>query len=98
MDATLRDFFGSPDVVTGNSGSVTINTPFLRISDGAAINLVSEGFGKSGRVEVNADSIILNNQGGITIETTDDDGGNIQLNTDTLQINNIFQKKQLLYQ
>ncbi|MEM1395121.1 MAG: hypothetical protein AAGG00_17880, partial [Cyanobacteria bacterium P01_H01_bin.150] len=88
LDATLREFFGSPDVVTGNSGSVTINTPKLQISDGGLINLVSEGLGKSGRVEVNADSIILNNQGGITIETTNDDAGNIQLNTDKLQINN----------
>ncbi|MGB6300444.1 MAG: filamentous hemagglutinin N-terminal domain-containing protein [Rivularia sp. (in: cyanobacteria)] len=88
LDPTTRQFFGLPDIVTGNSGSVTINTPSLRILDGGAINLISEGLGKSGTVEVNTDSIILNNQGGIRIETTDDDAGNIQLNTNKLQINN----------
>ncbi|AFY58691.1 filamentous hemagglutinin family N-terminal domain protein [Rivularia sp. PCC 7116] len=88
LDEATRDFLGLfPDFVAGNSGSVSINTPKLRISDGGLINLVSEGLGKSGRVEVNADSIILNNEGGITIETNDDDAGNIQLNTNILQIN-----------
>ena len=87
VDEITRQFFGLSDIVTGNSGSVSINTPKLRILDGAAINLVSEGLGKSGTVEVNADSIILSNEGGITIETNDDDAGNIQLNTDKLQIN-----------
>ncbi len=88
LDETTRQFFGLPDVVTGNAGSVTINTPKLKISDGGLINLVSQGLGKSGRVEVNADSIVFDNEGGITIATTDDDGGNIQLNTNKLQINN----------
>ncbi|MGB6301964.1 MAG: hypothetical protein WBF90_38140, partial [Rivularia sp. (in: cyanobacteria)] len=88
LDETTRQFFGLPDIVSGNSGSVTINTPQLRIENGGLINLISEGLGKSGSVEVNADSIILNNEGGITIETDDDDAGNIQLNTNILQINN----------
>ncbi|MDY6896831.1 MAG: filamentous hemagglutinin N-terminal domain-containing protein [Cyanobacteriota bacterium] len=88
LDEATRDFLGLfPDFVAGNSGSVTINTPKLRIENGGLINLISEGLGKSGTVEVNADSIILNNEGGITIETTDDDAGNIQLNTNILQIN-----------
>ncbi|MGB3654210.1 MAG: filamentous hemagglutinin N-terminal domain-containing protein [Rivularia sp. (in: cyanobacteria)] len=87
LDQITRQFFGLPDVVTGNSGSVTINTPELRIKNGGLINLVSEGLGKSGSVEVNANSVILDNEGGITIETTDDDAGNIQLNTNILLIN-----------
>ena len=87
LDEITRQFFGLPDVVTGNSGSVTINTPELRIKNGGLINFISEGLGKSGSVEINADSIILDNEGGITIATTDDDAGNIQLNTNILLIN-----------
>lgn len=48
LDAITREFLGLfPDIVTGNARSVIINTPKLRISDRAAINLVSEGLGKS---------------------------------------------------
>ncbi|MCL1467309.1 filamentous hemagglutinin N-terminal domain-containing protein [Argonema galeatum] len=83
---SIRKFFGLPDVPSGDAGNITINTPVFRVLNNGAINLRSDGIGKAGRLEVNADTIIVNNRGSIAATTVSNSGANIQLNTRRLQI------------
>jgi filamentous hemagglutinin family protein len=69
-----------PDRPSGNSGSVTINTPRLSISDGAAVSVSNDGTGSAGTLQVNANSISLGRGGSITAATASGEGGNIDLN------------------
>ena len=66
VDESLRRIFGLPDKPSGDSGNVTINTPHLRVTDGAQVTVRNDGTGSAGILTVNADSILLDNQGGIT--------------------------------
>ncbi|NOK70997.1 MAG: hypothetical protein GFH25_541266n46 [Chloroflexi bacterium AL-N10] len=79
LDETLRQILGLPDVPTGNSGNVTINTPQLTIDNGAEVTVRNDGLGNAGILEVNANSIFLNNRGSITAATKAGIGGNINL-------------------
>jgi filamentous hemagglutinin family protein len=84
----LQQLFGLPPVPSGDSGSVTINTPLLKVFDGGFVNVRNDGTGNSGRIAVNAGSIILDNKGGITAASTSGALGSIELQTGRLQINN----------
>ncbi len=75
-----RALFGLPDIPTGNAGSVTINTPVLRLKDKGAVSVRNDGVGNAGNLEINADSIVLNQEGAITAFNTTGTGGNIFLN------------------
>lgn len=78
-DELTRQFFGLPDIPTGDSGSVTINTGQLSVTDKALVSARNEGLGNAGNISINADSIYLNNAGGITATTQAGQGGSIQL-------------------
>ncbi len=69
-----------PDRPRGNSGSVTINTPRLNISNGAQVTVSNDGTGSAGTLQVNANSIFLDRGGTITAATASGEGGNIDLN------------------
>ena len=75
----LRQAFRLPDRPSGDSGSVTINTPRLSISDGATVSVNNEGIGNAGTLRVNANSIVVD-RGAITAATASGEGGNIDLN------------------
>ena len=75
-----RRFFGLPDVPGGDGGIVTINTPNLNLEDNGLITVRNDGTGDAGNLIINAESISLNNQGGITANTASGEGGNISLN------------------
>jgi filamentous hemagglutinin family protein len=66
VDESIRRLFGLPDQPSGDSGNVTINTGRLKITDGAQVTVRNDGTGSAGILTVNADSIVLDNQGGIT--------------------------------
>ncbi|MEL7244534.1 MAG: filamentous hemagglutinin N-terminal domain-containing protein [Cyanobacteria bacterium J06573_2] len=78
-DETFRQFVGLPDVPSGDSGNVNINTPLLKVSDGAEITVKNDGAGKGGILNINANSIQLNSKGKITASTQSGTGGNIDL-------------------
>ena len=87
LDEATRNFFFLPEVPSGASGDVTINTPRLRIADEAQVTVRNDGTGNAGNLLVNADSIFLDDQGGITAATASGEGGNITLNVqDILQL------------
>ncbi|MFQ4141120.1 S-layer family protein [Chlorogloeopsis sp. ULAP02] len=65
---------------TGTAGDITVNTPTLKIQDGAGISVRSRGKGFAGNLNINADSIRLENKGTITAEASSGSGGDIYLN------------------
>ncbi len=66
LDPSLQQLLRLPPVPSGNSGDVTINTSQLSVTDGALITTGNDGLGNSGSVRIDADSIFLNNDSGIT--------------------------------
>ena len=63
----------------GNAGDVSISTPNLKVSDNAAINVGNYGIGTAGTLNIDADSVELN-QGIIEATTISGEGGNIVFN------------------
>ena len=76
----VRQPLGLPDTVMGNAGTLEINTPSLQVSDGALVTVRHDSLGNAGKIQIDADSVILNNQGQITATTASGEGGNINLN------------------
>ncbi|MHC5824138.1 MAG: filamentous hemagglutinin, partial [Nostoc sp.] len=84
VDLATQAAFGLPAIPRGNAGSLTINTPSLRITDGAYITVRNDGLGSAGDLQVSANSIFLDNQGAITASTASGNGGNVRLNLQEL--------------
>ncbi len=70
-----------------NAGSVTINTPQLRIEDRGLVTVSSSGEGVAGSLNVNAPSIELKNAT-LSAETSAGDEGNITLNSSIISLKN----------
>jgi len=71
------------------AGNLTISTGELIIRDGSEITVSGEGLGAPGNISVTANSIHLDNQGGVTAESLSTEGGNIELNiSDSLLLQN----------
>jgi filamentous hemagglutinin family protein len=82
---SARAFFGLTGPATGQSGSVTINTPQIRVADGALITVTHENSGgNAGNLWINAGRLTLENQGRIEANTKSGEGGNITLNVQEL--------------
>ncbi|MBE8965911.1 S-layer family protein [Nostocales cyanobacterium LEGE 12452] len=79
-DPITQAIYGFPPFPKGDAGSLTINTPSLRIVDGAYTSVRNEGLGKAGDLQINANSIFLDNQSSITASTASGNGGNVGLN------------------
>jgi len=77
---------GLPMVPTGNAGSVTVNTPYLKLSDYGSITVRNEGTGNAGRLKVNADLIQFRNNAGLAARSNSGEGGNIFVQSDSLQL------------
>ncbi|MDJ0798055.1 MAG: S-layer family protein [Calothrix sp. MO_167.B12] len=80
----LQRSLGLPPIPSGDSGDVTINTPQLNVFNEGLVTVRNEGTGNAGHLNVNADSIFLDNQGGISASTESGEGGNISLNVQKL--------------
>lgn len=80
----LKQLYGLPDVISGASGDLTINTPTLKVSDGAVLTVSNKKVGNAGTLRVNAESILLNREGSIAAYTFSGEGGNIILNAQNL--------------
>ncbi len=64
---------------SGDSGSVRVKTGQLMVRDGAQVAVNNQGSGNAGNLEIQADSLLLDNQGTLTVETASGEGGNINL-------------------
>jgi filamentous hemagglutinin family protein len=72
----------------GKAGDLTIQTPMLRVSNGAEIGVRATSTGAAGNLKLIADTIELNNQGTISAVKVSGTGGNIELNARKVQLNN----------
>lgn len=90
LDKRLRAAYNIPDVeaLSGASGDVKVNTRKLFIGDGGLISVNNDGLGDAGTLEIFADSIVLDNKGGITAATTSGQGGTLKLKSEQLQLTN----------
>ncbi|HEY9852262.1 MAG TPA: filamentous hemagglutinin N-terminal domain-containing protein [Leptolyngbyaceae cyanobacterium] len=84
LDEVFRQILRLPDVPSGDSGNVTINTNQLRVTDGAQVTVRNDGTGRAGTIAVNARSIFLDDRAGITASTASGSGGNIELQANNL--------------
>ncbi|MHC5936704.1 two-partner secretion domain-containing protein [Nostoc sp.] len=80
IDSANQAVYRLPAIPSGNAGSLTINTPSLHITDGAYVTVKNDGLGRAGDLQINANSIFLDNQGVITASTASGNGGNVRLN------------------
>ncbi len=69
---------------TEDAGNLTITTLALTVRDGSGVTVRSEGLGKAGNIEIDARSIVLDNQAFLTATTQSTNGGNITLRVQDL--------------
>ena len=81
LDPLSLKILGLPPIVTGRAGSVTIETAKLLVDKKGEVSVRNDGTGDAGTLEINANSINLDNQGGITATTASGQGGNVTLNS-----------------
>ncbi len=72
---------------SGNAGNISINTPKLTVRDRAAIDVQSFSSGGAGNVTIEANSMWLDNLGTLSATTFGGEGGDITINTNTLEVN-----------
>ncbi|HLO49470.1 MAG TPA: S-layer family protein, partial [Kamptonema sp.] len=70
----------------GKAGDLIIKTRQLTVSNGAEIGVRGTGTGRAGNLEIDANSIRLNNQGTISAATASGGGGDILLKADSVQL------------
>lgn len=88
-DLFFSGFFASTrEGSSGNGGTVRLSTSELQVLDQARIEVDSQGSGVAGNMEIEADTVRLDN-GRLTAETAAVNGGNIALeNVDFLRLRN----------
>ncbi|MGI0493634.1 filamentous hemagglutinin N-terminal domain-containing protein [Alkalinema pantanalense CENA528] len=84
LDPITQAVLQLPAIPDGNAGSLTINTPLLRITEGAFVTVKADGPGSAGNVRINASSTVLTNQSRITAAAASGEGGNIFITGETL--------------
>ncbi|MGB6301183.1 MAG: filamentous hemagglutinin N-terminal domain-containing protein [Rivularia sp. (in: cyanobacteria)] len=82
----IGQLLGLPEVPTGDAGDVTVNTPYLELSNYGGISVANVGTGNAGTVNINADLIELDFRGNLTARSNSGGGGNIFIKADSLQL------------
>jgi filamentous hemagglutinin family protein len=65
---------------SGNGGSIFLSSNQVLVQDEASIGVGSDGFGVGGNIQINGNSLFLDNRGLISAQTASTTGGNITLN------------------
>jgi large exoprotein involved in heme utilization and adhesion len=71
-------------VPSGDSGSLTINTPALKLIQDSIISVENQGTGNAGTISIDAEDLNLDDTGSITATAASGEGGNIVINTRSL--------------
>ncbi|MBO9998954.1 MAG: filamentous hemagglutinin N-terminal domain-containing protein [Cyanobacteria bacterium SID2] len=86
-DESLQQAFFIPDIPTGNTGNVTIQTDRLILEDGGGINVRHDGIGNAGRLDIDASEIVIGRDARITATTAFGVGGDVALHArESLQL------------
>ncbi|HIK09051.1 MAG TPA: filamentous hemagglutinin N-terminal domain-containing protein [Oscillatoriaceae cyanobacterium M33_DOE_052] len=86
VEPVRQQLFGIGPVPSGASGNITINTPVLRLTDRAQIAARNDGTGNGGDIRISASEVFIADKGGLTAATNFGSGGNINLQTASLQL------------
>jgi filamentous hemagglutinin family protein len=78
FNESTRRFYNLPDVPTGNTGVLNINTQQLTVRNDGSISVTHEGTGNAGQLNITANSIFLDH-GNINATTASGKGGNTSL-------------------
>ncbi|MEM6611952.1 MAG: filamentous hemagglutinin N-terminal domain-containing protein [Cyanobacteria bacterium P01_C01_bin.72] len=70
----------------GASGDISVRTPNLTVRDGAIIDVRSTGANDAGSIKLFTDTAILTAEGSLSATTEDGAGGNVQIETRTLEL------------
>jgi filamentous hemagglutinin family protein len=74
-DGSSSGLFASSESSSGAlAGNITLKTRFLRVADGATVNVSSIGQGTAGNIDIFAHSVLLENRGSINAETKGGEG------------------------
>jgi len=82
----IRLVVGLPEIPSGASGDVLINTPTLKLNNGAVVAVTNQGVGNGGNVKVKANTVLFDNQSSFNATTFSGQGGNISLRAQNLQL------------
>ncbi|HEY9799756.1 MAG TPA: filamentous hemagglutinin N-terminal domain-containing protein [Leptolyngbyaceae cyanobacterium] len=88
LNERIRTQLRLPPEPTGTAGSLTIDTPKLTISNFGQVSVTNEGSGNAGTININSKQINISDQGAITATTAVGEGGDINLQSQTIQLNN----------
>lgn len=80
----LRSNFNLPPIPSGNSGSITINTPRLTVTGKGRVSVLNEGTGNAGELKIFANTITLEDNSSLAAATFGGEGGNIILTADLI--------------
>ena len=82
--------FNLPDIPSGNSGNLIINTPVLDIARGGVVTVENQGRGKAGKLQINVNSLNLDEAGTITAAGIENNG-KVIINTNNLSTNKLLE-------
>ncbi|MBR8834575.1 MAG: S-layer family protein [Stigonema ocellatum SAG 48.90 = DSM 106950] len=78
LNETTRESYNLPDIPTGNTGVLNINTHQLTVRNGGNISVTHQGTGNAGELFIQSDKVWLDT-GEINAATASGKGGNISL-------------------
>jgi filamentous hemagglutinin family protein len=81
---TLIALLGLPTQPRGNAGNVVVNSPIVQVKSQSRIAVDNRTLGNSGKVQITADQILLDQNARITAATALGEGGNAILKSQSL--------------
>lgn len=82
----LKSLFNLPDIPSGQSAAILINTPLLTVKNGGRISVQNDGPNDAGNLSINADRINIDNAS--LLATAFGNGGNIEINAKFFSLSN----------
>ncbi len=79
----LQELFRAPPLPTGNSGSISLNSPQITVRNGGELSVRNDGTGNAGELKITANTIDLN-RGTISATTQGGNGGILNLSAKNL--------------
>ena len=86
INPRIGKIFNLPPIPSGDSGSVTINTSRLKLTDEGRISALNQGTGDAGELKIFANNITLEDDSLISAETFGGEGGNVSIFADLLSL------------
>lgn len=82
----LKQLFGVPDVPSGAGGNLRIKTPSLAVKQGGLVTVSNLGLGRAGILQLDAQKILIQQNGSISAFTLSGNGGNLEISAEQLSL------------